>query len=532
MTKKLFTIVAIILSLNSIAQITTIGLLYHDSSASDGYTLFTPEQSTSVFLINNCGELIHQWEFSENPGSTCYFLENGNLLRVGKDSIEIRDWDSNQLWAYATTDNGITAHHDIHPLPNGNVLCVASDIYTNAVIAEEGRDPSNTDATFKLDRIIELEPVGLNEANIVWEWKFIDHMIQDFDNTKENYGVVEDHPELLDLNFENGQTKDWTHINAVEYNQELDQILITARHLSEIYIIDHSTTMLEAAGHTGGNSSKGGDFIWRWGNPQVYRQGVAVDRKLTWPHDAKWVKSGYLDEGKISIFNNNFDGTGVESFVHLIFPAVDDYNYTMSENKFLPIDFDWSWNGEILGETMFAQRKSGAHSLPNGNFIICEYSTCIVSEITKSGELLWAYKNPVGETVSNQFQILGFVDVGIFRGEKYPPDYDGFDGKDLTPMGIIENTNANSEVCVSVDVETVLFEERPMILNSIISNSQIEFTTCIIADLIRVIGIDGKVHLTKSNFNSQLLHVNLKKGIYLVQFVNGKSIQTEKIIVQ
>ncbi len=532
MTKILFSIVVIIFSIICLAQEPTIGLLHHDINASKGYTLFTPEKSTSVFLINNCGELVNQWEFSETPGATCYFLENGNLLRVGKDSIEIRDWDSNQIWSYATTDNGIAAHHDIHPLPNGNVLCVASDIYTNTDIAEEGRDPNNTDATFKLDRIIELQPVGEHDAHIVWEWKFIDHMIQDFDDTKDNFGVVEDYPELLDLNFENGQTKDWTHVNGIEYNEELDQILLTARHLSEIYIIDHSTTTLEASGHTGGNSGNGGDFIWRWGNPQVYRQGDSNDRKLTWPHDAKWVKSGYLDEGKISIFNNNFDGTGDESFVHLILPEVDGYNYITSENKFLPLDYDWSWSGQILGGTMFAQLKSGAHSLPNGNFIICQYSSCIISEITKSGELLWAYKNPIGEIVFNQFQIPSFPDVGIFRGEKYPLDYAGFDGKDLSPMGILENTNANSAACTSVDIESTAMLVKPMILNNIISNSQIEFTTYFTADLIRIIGIDSKIHLTKSNFEGQLLHVNLKKGIYLVQIINGKSIKTEKFIVQ
>ena len=85
--------------------------------------------------------------------------------------------------------------------------------------------------------------------------------------------MVEDHPELLDLNFPSAHDNDWTHVNAVDYNASLDQIIISARHLSEVYIIDHSTTTAEAAGHTGGNANMGGDFLWRWGNPQIYRQG-------------------------------------------------------------------------------------------------------------------------------------------------------------------------------------------------------------------------------------------------------------------
>ena len=269
-----------IISLLGISQTPSIGLLHTDAGASPGYTLFTPEQNSNVYLINNCGELVNQWEFSEQPGSTCYLLENGNLLRAGRDSIEIRDWDSNLIWSYATTENGLAQHHDIHPMPNGNFLCLLTDQYTNHDITIEGRDPANTDIFFKLDKIIELEPIGQNDANIVWEWKFVDHLIQDFDNTKENFGIVEDYPELLDINFDNGQNKDWTHVNAIEYNAELDQILLTARHLSEIYIIDHSTTIEEAASHTGGDSNKGGDFLWRWGNPQVYRQGTSDNQKL------------------------------------------------------------------------------------------------------------------------------------------------------------------------------------------------------------------------------------------------------------
>ena len=69
-------------------------------------------------------------------------------------------------------------------------------------------------------------------------------------------------------------------INAEFYNAALDQIMISPRHLSEIYIIDHSTTTAEAAGHTGGTHNKGGDILWRWGNPQVYRQGNSSNQKL------------------------------------------------------------------------------------------------------------------------------------------------------------------------------------------------------------------------------------------------------------
>jgi len=122
-------------------------------------------------LINNCGQKINEWTFSEKPGATCYLLGDGTLLRAGKDSLEIRDWDNNLLWSYPTTANGILQHHDIEPLPNGNILCVASERYTDVEIIAQGRDSTNVAEIFRLDKIIELQPLGINDASIVGSGK-------------------------------------------------------------------------------------------------------------------------------------------------------------------------------------------------------------------------------------------------------------------------------------------------------------------------------------------------------------------------
>jgi hypothetical protein len=61
---------------------TTLGLLFNDLNVSEGYTLFTPQRNNEVFLMDNCGQKIHQWTFTETPGATCYLLPNSNLLRA------------------------------------------------------------------------------------------------------------------------------------------------------------------------------------------------------------------------------------------------------------------------------------------------------------------------------------------------------------------------------------------------------------------------------------------------------------------
>ena len=91
------------------------------------------------------------------------------------------------------------------------------------------------------EAIIELQTNGTNTPEIIWIWKARDHLIQDFDNTKDNFGIIANHPELINFNYpENDDNPDWLHFNGIDYNEELDQILLSCRTFSEIWIIDHS----------------------------------------------------------------------------------------------------------------------------------------------------------------------------------------------------------------------------------------------------------------------------------------------------
>lgn len=513
---------------------TSVGLLFNDINASEGYTLFTPQRNNEVFLMDNCGQKIHQWTFTESPGATCYLLPNSNLLRAGKDNLEIRDWNNNIVWSYPTTANGIAQHHDIEPLPNGNILCIVSDIYTLANITSEGRNPAITDTTFKIDKIIELQPIGINNANIVWEWKFINHFIQDFDATKQNYGIVQNHPELLDLNFTNGQDFDYTHLNAIDYNASLDQIMISARHLSEVYIIDHSTTTLQAASNTGGNSNKGGDFLWRWGNSQVYKQGTITNQKLFLQHDCKWIETGYLDAGKITVFNNEGDGSGTFSSIHIISPEIVNGIYTKTNSLFNPQNFEFSWNGSILGTVINEGKQSGVQSLPNGNLFICETSLGRISEITKTGTHLWSYKNPTGPIVNSNYTIYAQNSIipsnlnGIFRADKYPSTYVGFNNLVLNSNGIIENSNTVSNTCTTLNSD-VFINNSITILNPIKNN--IQFNKILNNYKITIFDSGGRKVFQLKSFYGTSFKIDLLPALYHVQLEKENKVQRLKIII-
>ena len=50
------------------AQQTTVGLFLDDPRAYPGYTLFSPQTSTSSYLIDNRGLLVHSWQGASTPG--------------------------------------------------------------------------------------------------------------------------------------------------------------------------------------------------------------------------------------------------------------------------------------------------------------------------------------------------------------------------------------------------------------------------------------------------------------------------------
>ena len=107
----------------------------------EGYTLFGPEYSTYTYLINMDGKIVYTWKSDYIQGLGTYLLENGDLLRLdefGGDiaftaggragRVEKFDKDSNLLWEFVYANNEHCSHHDIEPLPNGNVLLLLGNI--------------------------------------------------------------------------------------------------------------------------------------------------------------------------------------------------------------------------------------------------------------------------------------------------------------------------------------------------------------------------------------------------------------------
>src|SRR5436305_1921840 len=162
------------------------------------------------------------------------------------------------------------------------------------------------------DKIVEIQPVSSDSGIIVWQWRTWDHLIQDADSTKLNFGVVADHPEDININLGslNNIDADWLHCNGLDYDSAHDEIMVSCHNLDEVFIVDHSTTMAEAATSSGGNSGKGGGILYRWGNPANYGRGELSDQKFYGQHNTTWIRQGLPGAGKILVFNNGVSRPG------------------------------------------------------------------------------------------------------------------------------------------------------------------------------------------------------------------------------
>jgi hypothetical protein len=457
---KIIYFLAIVGVLIGQGQEQTVGLFLNTTAAAPGYTLFAPMSYNVTYLIDNNGELVQSWSSEYRPGLSVYILENGDLLRTriiqGQlfqtgghgGGVEIIDWDGNLVWEFDYFSDQYWQHHDIESLPNGNVLLIAWEHKADATAIANGRNPnmlagSQQPFGFWPDHIIEVNP----ESNsIAWEWHVWDHLIQDYDSSKVNYGVVSDHPELVNLNYPSGPNTsgDWLHINAVDYNAELDQIILSVHHFGEIWIIDHSTTTIEAASHTGGNSGKGGDLLYRWGNPQAYIGGNSNERIFFGQHDARWIEDG----SQIMVFNNGSGrpGGSYSSIDVITQPIGEDNLYVLDSNGiYEPDTLSWQYTATPLGD-LFAANISGAHRLENGNTLICDGPRGHYFEVDSAGSLVWDYVNPVvntgplyqGQEIPTQGSAQNSTLNRTFRVHRYPTDYLGFAGHNLEPTGPIE----------------------------------------------------------------------------------------------
>jgi hypothetical protein len=451
----------------------TVGVLLNEVSAYPSYTLFSNNEET--YLIDNCGLIVNQWTSEYRTGKAVYLLANGQLLRTAEldgafpisgrgGRFELFNWDGALEWYYEINTDRLQAHHDIAPMPNGNFLCLVWEKLSASEAQALGRTGGGE---LWSEAVYEIEILTGNEARIVWEWHLDDHLVQAVDPQLPNYGLINDFPTKVDINYtESGSSpeRNWVHLNAIDYDQKLDQIVLSSRRFSEVWIIDHSITSTAAAGSAG-------DLLYRFGNPAAYGSGGIAT--LHHQHDARWVRQSAEARPQLMVFNN--EEAFEQSSVKLWTPAIDvtgQYPLTNWEDD--AFDFIFSETG------FYSSFMSGAQWLPNGHIFVSAGMSGHFFELDDNKKIVWEYINPVNPSGGPVAQGADVRLNQTFRATKYGVDDPAFIGRDLSPGEPVEINPWESDCFlpeVYVAEPALVIDIKPTIVQSncsITSNQSVD----------------------------------------------------------
>ena len=389
-------------------------------------------------LVDSEGTVLHTWpnDLLAPNGATAYLREDGLLLRSAQrgtavpagflggsfSTVQLVTWDGDIVWEFDHQVTGqYTLHHDINPIPNGNVLVTVWEFFPVAEAEALGWQPVNGVGGVWMEGLMEIEPnLADGSSEIVWEWSLADHLIQDSDSTAPNFGNVAENPGKVDINFSAAiLSGDYFHISGINYNPERDEIVTCPNFIDEIWIIDHSTTTAEAATSSGGNRGRGGEIIYRWGNAEVYDSGggQVSPRVLERAHDVRW---RLCPEGtwQVTVHNNerlddnpNDDDSQV---LQLDLPIDEDDDYVLAAGSAFGPEVPQVLYEFDPANPFFSSRiMGGAQVLRNGNILITlPFEPRLVEVEPSTGNVVWEAGLPPG----------GFV----FKAQNYPISYVGY----------------------------------------------------------------------------------------------------------
>lgn len=378
--------------------------VFNASKVYDGYILVNDAGANRVYLMDKTTEIIHEWDLDgKRLGNDAFLLENGKLLIMLEAEnpeitlggfggvLAIMDKNGTIEWSFEYSNENHIAHHDLELLPNGNILFLSWE-KKSAEQAEMIGFSQETEIIY--DAVLEIDP---STDEIVWEWHMWDHLIQDFDDTKLNYGEVMANPQRIDINYleVTNPVGDVSHANGLAYDAKNDVIYISANFYSEVWVIDHSTTTEQARSSSGGNYNKGGDLLYRFGNPTAYRNSQGP-RLFDRNHHPNIVSSE--NQLNMLIYGNGF--AAEQSTAYEL--SIGEFSIEPQNNN--EPEVLWSFTDPDL----YSGRVSGVDLLPNGNRLITEGDFGFW-EVSDEGEILWR-----------------FTDEGFFwRGYHFEKDAEG-----------------------------------------------------------------------------------------------------------
>ena len=459
------------------------GVLHYDAALADnGYNMVGGN------ILDMKGNILHSMSAS---GGNLTFYEDGTsiALNTSKNNVDPSeiiqyDWDGNIIWQWTSPAGPqYFLHHDFVKIWNDElgeytILAVAEQqIDTDEAIEAGSDDENSSNKGFSADSVIEIRMVPQDPedptANIIWEWKFWDHVVQYYKpdgvlpSGRSTYGDIANPANdfgRLDLNVTTNQkgsglTSDWNHVNGIAYNEDRDEIALSARENCEIFIIDHSLSDEDADGPAG-------DFVYRWGNPYNYTKNeehlaIINDnglQQLFGNHHVKWVEpvtpaaEGEVPHKNLLIFENGSFRPQfcAASAIYEINPFDADGNYVRevdatysrpdknTDYGTLSDQVVWKFSAREFGKFhlgFYSSHGSNVDRLPNGNTLISASEAGHLIEVTPDLKIAWEYLSGFagGDVISRTEPGLR----GGAGGTRLPYDHPGLAGKTFVRPDVV-----------------------------------------------------------------------------------------------
>ena len=338
---------------------------YDPARATNGYTLYTSGEGQRAVLVSMTGEVLHEWSlpFSAIWDETAsvrkprpdemihynkaYLYPNGDLLAIYEAlgdtpwgyGLAKMDKDSRLIWKYLAH-----AHHDLDVGPDGNIYLLTQEISHKIVDRWRHLRPPRID-----DFVVVLSPDGQELKKV----SMLDALVNS--------------PYARLLNTVAWYSKDdYTHANAIELVDEAAamrlsgqpgrQVLVSMRELGAIGLLD-------------------------------------LDREVfTWAARGPWIGQhdpDLLPNGNMLLFDNvgDFSDRGDSRVI-----------------EFNPKTYEivWSYAGST-NQPFHSILRSDQERLANGNTLITESDGGRLLEVTRDGEIVWEYVNPIRGGEGDEF---------------------------------------------------------------------------------------------------------------------------------
>ena len=209
---------------------------------------------------------------------------------------------------------------------------------------------------------------GHTDGYEIWSWDPLD----------ENYGFNLDDFDYISEFWENvassGDPFDWTHFNALLYDETENSVYVSSKNLSRISKINRAT----------------GEIIWnvckQWRGDEI----VTPDNKFSGQHGLQLLENGNLVFFDNGILSGKFDGTNI-------------YKSTVIELR-VNENLDGEYNAETiwsytLPAELYGVISGNVQKLSNENYLITTVGSAdgaLCLEVTLSGETVWDCKYNVG----------------------------------------------------------------------------------------------------------------------------------------